>query len=128
MSNPSLDERSAPNGHVSISGTVNRGSVAAYCCTISPLISEVLIWLRNCDVITTTHQFIVYFINKYNFQIIIFAVVKKPGDNLSTMLQYDDVKEMWQYFTLSGLPGQGKCGPSPVSSFLCNGQVNSLVK
>ncbi|CAH3116002.1 unnamed protein product, partial [Pocillopora meandrina] len=60
MSNPSLEERSASNGHVSIS------------------------------------------------------VVKKPGDSLSTMLQYDDVKEMWQYFTLSGLPGQGKCGPSPV--------------
>ena len=55
-------------------------------------------------------------------------MVKKLGDNLSTMLQYDDVKEMWQYFTLSGLPGQGECGPSPVSYLLCNGQVNSHVK
>ena len=55
-------------------------------------------------------------------------MVKKPGDYLSTMLQYDDVKEMWQYFTLSGLPGQGECGPSPVSYLLCNGQVNSHVK
>ena len=67
-------------------------------------------------------------ISQFNFKIIIFAVVKKPADNLSTMLQYDDVKEMWQYFTLSGLPGQGKCGPSPVSSLLCDGQVNSHVK
>ena len=48
MSNPSLEERSASSGHVSISGTVNRDSVAAYCCTASPLILEVLnIQLRS---------------------------------------------------------------------------------
>ena len=48
MSNPSLEERSASNGHVSISGTVNRDSVAAYSCTTSPLILEVLnIQLRS---------------------------------------------------------------------------------
>ena len=48
MSNPSLEERSASNGHVSISGAVNRDSVAAYSnCTTSPLILEVLIWLRS---------------------------------------------------------------------------------
>ena len=47
MSNPSLEERSASNGHVSISGTVNRDSVAAYSCTTSPLILEVLIRLRS---------------------------------------------------------------------------------
>ena len=47
MSNPSLEERSASNGHVSISGAVNRDSVAAYSCTTSPLILEVLIQLRS---------------------------------------------------------------------------------
>ena len=32
------------------------------------------------------------------------------------MLQFDDVKEMWKYFTTTGLPGQGKSGASPVSA------------
>ncbi|XP_078352684.1 non-lysosomal glucosylceramidase-like [Oculina patagonica] len=59
MSNPSLEEKSSGNGHVSIS------------------------------------------------------VLTNPGDKLSTMLQFDDVKEMWKYFTTTGLPGQGKSGPSP---------------
>lgn len=44
------------------------------------------------------------------------TVLTKPGDKLSTMLQFDDVKEMWKYFTTTGLPGQGKAGPSPVST------------
>ena len=43
----------------------------------------------------------------------------KPGDKLTTMLQFNDVKEMWQYFTTSGLPGQGKPGASPVSACRC---------
>lgn len=46
-----------------------------------------------------------------------FTVLTKAGDKLSTMLQFDDVKEMWKYFTTTGLPGQGKAGLSPVSKF-----------
>ena len=50
--------------------------------------------------------------------IIFSTVVTKPGDNLTTMLQFDDVTEMWKYFTTTGLPGHGKPGPSPVSTWI----------
>jgi len=34
------------------------------------------------------------------------------------MLQFDNVQEMWKYFTTTGLPGQGKPGASPVSAIM----------
>ncbi|XP_065909541.1 non-lysosomal glucosylceramidase-like [Dysidea avara] len=47
-----------------------------------------------------------------------------PGPNkVSTMLQYDSVGTMWQYFTTSGLPGQGQSGPSP-AGMTWNGAIS----
>lgn len=43
-------------------------------------------------------------------------VLTKQEDQLTTMLQYNSVKDMWTHFTGSGLPGQGQPGPSPVST------------
>ena len=56
-----------------------------------------------------------------NQYIIFSTVVTKHGDDLTSMLQFDDVTKMWKYFTTTGLPGQGIPGASPVSTcrFAC---------
>ncbi|XP_065657388.1 non-lysosomal glucosylceramidase isoform X2 [Hydra vulgaris] len=62
-------------------------------------------------------------LDAFNGHVSIMAL-SQSGDNMSTMLQYSDVKDLWNNFIqFSSLPGQGEPGTSKVGQTYC-GAIN----